>query len=299
MPNSLLDHREWLEIEIDIHPVTHEAVSAFLFDLGCQGVMNRGPSHNLTLNAFVPLQKGLKKTRREIDRFLFDLIAIFPEAESYSLRLTKVKDKDWGLSWRKFFRPERITPMLIIIPAWEVIPESVTEHVIRIDPGPAFGTGQHATTRMCLKAMEEMPFDNAWTMLDVGTGSGILSIYGAKLGARKVVGLDIDPEAIRWAKNNISLNGLSKKIELSSHPIEKCEESFSLITANLTRNIILDLLGHFYRLLPHGGQMILSGILREEIGPIQEALSKNGFQTRDSICQDEWACLIVKKMNTG
>lgn len=295
MADSPLDHREWLEIEIDIHPVTHEAVSAFLFDLGCQGVVNQRPFKNLTLNAFLPLQKGLKETRLKIDHFLLGLITIFPEAESYSLKLKKVKNKDWRLSWRTFFHPDRITPMLTIIPAWEVIPESRTKHVIRIDPGPAFGTGQHATTRLCLKAMEEIRFDNAWTMLDVGTGSGILAIYGAKLGACKVVGIDIDAETIRWAKNNISLNGLSKKIELSSHPIEKWQESFSLITANLTRNVILSLLGHFYRLLSHGGRLILSGILREQIKLIERALSKCGFHTGYSIFQEEWACLIVKK----
>jgi ribosomal protein L11 methyltransferase len=299
LTDSPLVHYEWLEIEIDIHPVTHDAVSAFLFDLGCQAVVSRGSFKNTTLHAYLPLQKGPKETRDKIGHFLLDLMAIFPEAESYSFRFKKVKDKDWSLSWRKFFHLDRVTPLLTIIPAWEEIPESITGHIIRIDPGPAFGTGQHATTRLCLMAMEEIHFDNGWTMLDVGTGSGILAIYGAKLGACKVVGIDIDPVALRWAKNNISLNGFSKKIELSIRPIEKCKESFSLITANLTRNLILALLGDFNRVLTQGGRLILSGILREQIKQVEEALSRCSFQTGYSICQEEWACLIVEKMNNS
>ena len=116
----------------------------------------------------------------------------------------------------------------MIVPAWEPMPDAVDGHVIRIDPGPAFGTGQHATTRMCLEAMEKIHFPKTWTMLDVGTGSGILATYGAQLGASKILAIDIDPEALRWAERNIQINDLSEFIDLSNTPLEQVKGTFSV-----------------------------------------------------------------------
>jgi ribosomal protein L11 methyltransferase len=133
-------------------------------------------------------------------------------------------------------------------------------------------------------------------MMEVGTGSGILAIYGVKLGARRVVGIDIDPEAIRWAGKNIALNGLSNDIELSLEPLETWKGQFSLVTANLTRNVILDLLSHLDHVLSSGGWLVLSGILKEQVRDIQKALAGFHFHKEQLLFQEEWACLIAKKM---
>ena len=133
----------------------------------------------------------------------------------------------------------------MVYPAWEPLPGDTESLVVRIDPGPAFGTGQHPTTRMCLEALEKISLPESWSMLDVGTGSGILAVYGAKLGAGPVVAIDSDPEAIRWARKNIELNGLTGKIELSSGSLEKIRARFSVVVANLTLNTIKELFPHF------------------------------------------------------
>jgi ribosomal protein L11 methyltransferase len=292
LSDSPCDHPGWLEIAVDIDPIAHEAVSSFLFDLGCEGIVSEDFTPKPFIKAYLQIKQNPDDVRQKLDHFLLSLQEIFPEIENYSLSLNKIANRDWSLSWRKFFKPDHITQRLTVIPAWEKIPQKKTEHVIRIDPGPAFGTGQHASTRLCLEAMEIVDLENEWAMMDVGTGSGILAIYGVKLGARRVVGIDIDPEAIRWAERNIALNGLSKKIALSSRPLETWEDQFLMVTANLTRNVILELLPHLFRILAPGAWLILSGILKDQVNDIQKAFTEFRFQRTQVLYQEEWACII-------
>jgi ribosomal protein L11 methyltransferase len=147
--------------------------------------------------------------------------------------------------------------------------------------------------------MEKPSYKGPWTMLDIGTGSGILAIYGVKLGAKRVVAIDIDPEAIIWAKRNIELNSLPIEIELSSQPLAKWEENFSLVTANLILDMILDLSPHFPRILKPDGRLILSGILTEQVRQVEERLNKYRLYIEDAIFQEEWACLTVQLLQQG
>lgn len=296
MTISNLEHPQWLEISINIHPVAYEAVSAFLFDCGCKGVITEA-FQDRTIKAYLPFHEDLEMIKNRIDPFLQHLKKIFPEIRSPRLSVKKIEDQDWGDSWKKFFRPQRVTQGLMVFPAWEPVPSSIDYQAIRIDPGPAFGTGQHPTTRMCLEAMEKVHFPGTWTMLDVGTGSGILAIYGAMLGANRVVAIDIDPEAINWAEKNIKLNDLSGEIELSSRPIKNQRDSFSLLVANLILGTILDILPDFSRILVPGGWLILSGILKEQVKEVEESLEEYGFHNDRILYQEEWACLVAKKMD--
>jgi ribosomal protein L11 methyltransferase len=277
---STSEHPGWIEISIHVHSVAHEGLSAFLFDLGCEGIVSEAMGDS-TLQAYLPFQKDLEEVRSRTDLFLENLKEIFPEIRSFKLSLNRIEDQDWGLSWRRFFRPDRITPKLMVIPAWEPVPKNTKGRVIRIDPGLAFGTGQHPTTRMCLEGIEKLSFSGSWSMLDVGTGSGILAIYGAMLGAGRIAAIDIDPEAISWAKKNIELNGLIEGIELSSRPLEEWEDGFSIITANLIPD----------------GYLILSGILADQVKGVEEALAEYGFHENQVLFQEEWACIITRKLN--
>jgi ribosomal protein L11 methyltransferase len=288
------ENPQWLEISVEIDPVAHEALSAFLFDLGCEGLLSE-VSPNRSFKAYFSDQKDLDDIQNRINLFLQRLEEIFPEVHSPKLKFSKIEDQDWNRHWRRFFRPDRVTKRLMIFPAWESIPEDQGGHVIRIDPGLAFGTGQHPTTRMCLEAMERVPLPRSWSMLDVGTGSGILAMYGTKLGASRVVALDVDPEAIRSAEGNIRLNRLSGAIELSSMPLEQREDHFSLLTANLTHGLILELFPHFTRVLDPRGWLILSGLLKEQVKDIECGFSHHGFHRYRVLHQAEWACVIAKK----
>jgi len=294
VPISNLENPGWLEIRIDIDPIAHEAVSPFLFDLGCTGIVTEDLQGH-SLKAYLPLKKNPGHTRKQISAFLQKLDQIFPEIPSPGLTFTETEDQDWNRSWRRFFHADRVTRNLLIIPAWQPMPDAIDGHVIRIDPGPAFGTGQHATTRMCLDAMEKIHFSKPWTMLDVGTGSGILATYGAKLGASKILAIDIDPEALRWAEQNIQLNDLSEFIDLSNTPLERVGGTFSVLTANLILGQILKLLNRFSHLLKPGGWLILSGILNDQVAEIKRALDKTPCHETETLYQEDWACMIAKK----
>ena len=283
---------QWLEITIHIATSAHEALSAFLFDLGCEGVQ----ADDFSLKTYLPATRNAEVIRSRISDFLQLLEEIFPEVSPARLEISQIEAQDWGLLWRRFFQPQQVTERLLILPPWEP-PHNTEGQVIRMDPGPAFGTGSHPTTQMCLRAMEMISPDQPWTMLDVGTGSGILAIYAAMLGARRIVAIDTDPEAVRWAKRNIGLNNLDDLIEVSNKPLELCEKPFSLIAANLTLNIILEVLPHISGLPGPGGWVVLSGLLKSQIEDLEGPLATNGLATKEILFEQEWASLITRKAN--
>jgi ribosomal protein L11 methyltransferase len=291
---STPQHPGWLEISIDIHPVAHEALSAFLFDLGCEGIVSED-LRNRTLKAYWPRRTDQEELRMRIKAFLLDLGDIFPELGPFKLRFRHLKDQDWSRNWRRFFHPDRVTPNLLILPAWEPVPRDVEGRVVRIDPGLAFGTGQHPTTRMCLETMERLPLPRSWSMLDVGTGSGILAIYGARLGAHRIAAIDNDPEALRWAERNIALNDLSGSIALSSMPLEGWRDKFSLVAANLILGTIIELMPFFPPVLEARGWLILSGLLSEQVDRVVPLLAEQGLVKDRVLYQGEWACVIGRK----
>jgi len=294
MPLLKSHHETWLKISISTHPITYEALGAFLFDSGCTGIVTEDfQDHSLT--AYMPLPDDLDKTRAGIEAHLKDLEAVFPEIKTAKLELSIVKDDGWNRNWRGFFSAESISSDLTIVPAWEPLPVEMKKTVIRIDPGPAFGTGQHPTTQMCLQMIEKLPKPEHWTMLDVGTGSGILSIYGSKLRAARILGVDTDPEAVRWAQRNIELNDLSGEIELSTKPLHQITANFSLLAANLFYEEIASLFPLFPGLLNPGGWLILSGILQDQVEGIKELTDKYQFDEYELLCQEEWACLVSRK----
>lgn len=288
------DHPGWLEITIDVDPSVREACSDFLMDMGCDGVVSEDFEDSV-MKAYLPKELNLAEVQKTLEIFLDNLTGLFPEIPSPVLYIKEIVNQDWGTSWRSFFYLEKITDNLMILPAWEAMPEPVECHIIRIDPGTAFGTGKHETTRMCLQAIEENVPKKPWTMLDVGTGSGILSVYGAMLGAREITAIDIDPEAVRWAEKNIELNEIPIKIDLSTTPLEEINRQYDIVAANLIKNTILELNPLFPKVLAPGGVIIFSGILKEQIDMIEEGISRYGLiKTRETI-MGEWACLLVKK----
>lgn len=284
----------WLEIAVDIHPVTHEALGAFFFDLGCHGVVSQS-FHDRVFRAYLPRSLDSAEVRAKIGSFLKSMEKIFPEAGSPHLSFDIIESQDWSRIWRKHYRPLRISERLMVFPAWEPLPSNVQGMIIRMDPGPAFGTGEHATTQMCLKAMEACLVQQPWTMLDVGTGSGILAVYGAKLGAATVLALDNDPDALRWAERNIALNEVSNAIRLSSRSLREIGERFTMVVANLILDTILELMPLFRGVVEPGGRLILSGLLTEQIAEVRHALGREGFQDTHVLQEQEWACVIARR----
>jgi ribosomal protein L11 methyltransferase len=269
-------------------------MEAFFFELGCDGSVVQSDEES-TLKAYLPLPADLGAVRKKILEFLRELEQIFPEVKTGPVTVGRLRNRDWSRGWQRFFRPLRVTPRLRIVPAWLPPPENPHAETILVDPGPAFGTGQHATTRMCLYAMERAALSLPWSMLDVGTGSGILAIYAAKLGAGRIVAVDNDPEALRWAERNIVLNGLRGRIELSATEPRLLKQTFTLLFANLTLPTILELHPDFPALLVPGGRMVLSGLLRDQVRAVRDGLRREGFLADKVLHRGEWASVVARR----
>jgi ribosomal protein L11 methyltransferase len=293
VPRSTDDSPGWIEITIYIHPAAQDALAAFLFDHGFSGVLTEDAPP--CIKVYLPANADTESVLGQIRKFLRDLTAVFPETESATLKIKRIEHENWGLTWRRFFGAEWVTPHLLVQPPWEPAPPSVAGHLLLMDPGPAFGTGKHPSTKMCLEAMEQVVLPAAWTMIDVGTGSGILALYGALLGAARILALDTDPEALSWAKRNIALNGCPKAIELSSRPLEEVTAHFHLVVANLNLGTILELLPQLIRVLRENGTLILSGILREQCEAVMQALSRYEVLEPRLLAREEWAAWVVRR----
>ncbi len=299
MAVSHTENHGWFEIAICAAPELHDPLSAFFFDMGATGVVLEDFGSR-TLKAYLPLEKSPEIIQDLVLTYLDHLSLLHPHLPPSSFRLSKLAHRDWHNNWRRFFGPVRISEHLMILPVWEKERQKAKErHVILIDPGPAFGTGQHATTKMCLRAMEfhvsAGEGAGETTFLDVGTGSGILAIYGAKLGFGQIEAVDLDPEAIRWARRNMRLNKVSEAIALSTQGVEGITKRFSLVCANLILNELLRLMPCFFRLVKKGGNLVASGILRDQVKKMAEALPASGFSIKETLYEEEWACMVLEK----
>jgi len=285
---------DWLEIAISADAIIHDALSDFLVEtLGCGGVViEESPAPGL--KAYLPGDTDPEALRRTLDLRLARLREIFPETGPSQVSLRTIQDPDWRVAWRTHFRAEQVTPGLLVVPSWEPVPSDPQGRILLMDPGPAFGTGQHASTRLCLQALEDLAPEGSWDLLDVGTGSGILAIYGVMLGASPVAAMDIDEEALRWAEWNIALNGLEGTIRLSTDPLPAWDASFSVVTANLILDVIRDLLPCFPRVVRPGGLLVLSGLLTDQVEGVTRDLERQGFTLSDTRVQGEWACILAR-----
>lgn len=219
------------------------------------------------------------------------------------IRITSEDDSLWKDKWKEYFKPARITERLTVKPTWEVYEPSGNELVIEIDPGMAFGTGTHETTSLCLKMMEEFLTDRQLMeneapvrVLDVGCGSGILSIGAALLGAEEILAIDIDPEAVRVTEENVRLNGVESSVKVRiGNLVDGIDFKADVVVANLMADLVMELSCHVADHLSSKGVFISSGILAEKAGEVAEAIRAAGFGI-DEIRQDGMWCAIRAHM---
>src|SRR3954469_599060 len=250
----------WLQLSLKAPPPALDAVANFLIERGSPGVV-------LTRNevrAFFVRSAGTAALKLEIRRFLRDIREIYPGFGDHPLSWKLLAEKNWANSWRRFFAPVKIGRLLWVTPPWVAPPKTRRRHVITIEPGMAFGTGTHATTRGCLEFLEQLVprFDRGELhALDVGTGSAILAIALVKLGAASVVALDNDPTALKIARVNVRVNDVERKIRLAQSKLENVDERFGVVVANLTAETILELAAALEGRVAAAGYLVLSGIL--------------------------------------
>ena len=219
----------------------------------------------------------------------------FGSAEiSCEISLESVHEDDWANNWKKFFKPLEIGQKLAICPEWEHYDNKENRAVLRIDPGMAFGTGTHETTRLCMLLLEKYikPGDN---MLDVGSGSGILSIASILLGAESATGVDIDSVAVRTSLENSRLNKVDGKFTaIAGNLVDKVNGTFDIIAANIVADVILLLLGDIGAFLKNGGALILSGIIDTREQDILNALAALDFEVLDVLREKGWTAVAVR-----
>lgn len=213
----------------------------------------------------------------------------------YTLDTANCSREDWENNWKQYFKPVKVGKKLLIHPVWIEDYDPEDRKVLHLEPGIAFGTGAHETTRLCMEALEEH-VDGNTVMLDVGCGSGILSVAGMLLGAKSVVGVDIDPLAVKVAKENGAMNGLNEPAftMLQGNLTDKINGRFSVVTANIVADAIILLTPQISRFLLPGAVYIVSGIIDSRAGEVEEALLTNGFTVTDRREENGWVCMTAK-----
>ena len=251
-----------------------------------------------TLFVWLPLNEWSIQEQKTLVESLISLANTF-EIKLPPCQWIEVKDEDWSLSWKKSWEPDPVGKSILILPAWMGVPEEFSKRkIIRLDPGSAFGTGSHPSTRLCLEALDDMP-PSGQTIADIGCGSGILSLTALKLGAMSTFSVDIDSLAISATKINSALNDFSEDLLNVFHgSIEEIEanmpkKKIDLVLCNILAPVIRSLGPDLEKIIAPEGKVILSGLLVEQLEEMQEFFSSLSWKVLEIKTKDQWALMVL------
>lgn len=308
---------QWIEVNV---AVTHEAVEAvadMLTSIGSKGVAIEDPqlindlrnsgtwelcdipeqenTEVVTVSAYYADDEKLEKRLAEIDEQLALIEERIGKYRFGNTRFRKVSEQDWANEWKQYFHVTHVGKSLVIKPSWEKYAPKEGEHVIEIDPGMAFGTGTHHTTNMMMERLEKVITPDS-TVFNVGTGSGILAIAAAMLGAKSVKAVDIDAVAVRVAKENVADNGLSDQIEVREGDLlHGTEGKADVIIANIIADIVIMLLQDIPQKLNDDGVLLASGIIEERMPDVEAAAQAQGLYVDAVDHRGGWVVMQMKK----
>lgn len=303
-------NNKWFEVSCHIPALHADTVAAQLTTLSGNGVCTENlqvdafsvteipESTLITVKAYFSDPPETSEYMDEISQMLQQLAA----AERFTYlppAVATVQSEDWSNSWKVNFKPLRVGRRLLIVPSWEEIAPADDDCVLRIDPGMAFGTGGHETTRLCLELLEDilndMPTMTVPSLLDLGTGSGILAMAAVKLGAGRVWAVDIDPLAVEVAAENMAINELSDQIRCDTTPLEAINEKFDILLANILAEELVRLSPALIKRLETGGSLVLSGILAEKEALVREGFAPYGLEYLETRHSGEWIAIHYRK----
>lgn len=302
--------KTWLEIRLTVPSTGVDLVCSELAELGCEGItVEERPldtfippdpdeilTDELVIKAYFPAEGDTEGLRCAVRDRLEWLVPLIPGLKAALPELLPVRNEDWAHDWKQHFQAVRIGRRLVIKPTWEDFSGQPRDVVVQLDPGMAFGTGTHGTTRLCLEAVAEL-FDSdspPRRVLDVGTGSGILAIAAAALGAERVLACDIEEEACRTALANAELNGVDARITITGAPLETLEGNFDLVLANILAEENIRLADQLVSRLNPGGVLVLSGILLEKEAAVVDAFAAYPLSSPEISHLEEWSCLLFR-----
>ncbi|MBP0723698.1 50S ribosomal protein L11 methyltransferase [Bacillus sp. RG28] len=310
---------KWSELSIHTTQDAVEPISNILHEAGASGVVIEDvfdltkeraqvygeiyqlnpkdyPEEGVIVKAYLPVNSFLNDTVDQIKEAINNLITFDIDLGKNTFSLIEVNEEDWATAWKKYYHPISISDRFTIVPTWEdYTPKSADELIIELDPGMAFGTGTHPTTVMCIQALEKVvkPTDR---VIDVGTGSGVLSIAAAKLGSTQIEAYDLDDVAVRSAKTNMEINKVHEIVKVGQgNLLNGIEGPFQVVVANLLAEIILRFVDDVYRVLEPNGTFISSGIIGAKQQDIEDELKRVGFEVQEVLHMEDWVAIIAKK----
>ncbi len=296
---------KWYKIDIETQREKSEEVSDFLLDSGCNGLQIYDPEEierfikeldtleyadgslldpykdSITITGYLPCDDAGKEKIDALNR----------KYEKVGISVTG--DEGWEDNWKKYYKEFPVGRRVLICPGWKEPEKKTDRKVIYLDPGMAFGSGEHETTYMCIEALDDISLENK-TVLDVGTGSGILSIIAAKLGAARVVSIDTDQTAVSTAGENISRNGASDRVRVMRCEISGTgDDRFDVIVANIVSKVLLEIKEDIRDRIKPGGRVILSGMIRDRCEEVLKDYIDAGFVLEKQKIKKEWVTLIL------
>ena len=304
----------WQELTIHVHRDAEEAVSNLMIETGSQGVAISDSadyvgqedrfgelypeveqSEMIAIMAYYPDTLDIEEVKADLAARLADLTDFGLETGQVSLESQELAEEDWADNWKKYYEPARITHDLTIVPSWTDYEATPGEKIIKLDPGMAFGTGTHPTTKMSLFALEQV-LRGGETVIDVGTGSGVLSIASSLLGAKEIYAYDLDDVAVRVAQENIALNPGMDNIQVAAGDLLRgVDLEADVIVANILADVLIHLTEDAYRLVKDQGYLIMSGIISEKWDMVRASAEAAGFFLETHMIQGEWNACVFKK----
>lgn len=310
---------KWTEVSVLTASEAVEAVSNILVEAGTSGVSIEDFSdfentpddgfgqiwaldeadyskEGVVIKAYFPETIFLPEILPNIQQRILELKTFGLDIGPNEVKTSEVSDTSWATAWKKYYHPLQVTRFMTVVPSWEeYTPKFSDERIIRLDPGLAFGTGTHPTTRLSMQALETSIVGGE-TILDVGTGSGVLSIASKALGAGDVYAYDLDEVAVRAAKENMDLNDYAKEVQVAANDLLKgIAIEADIVMANILAEIILLLIEDAWRVLKPNGLFITSGIIDSKKDTVLEQLLAQGFEIEQVQQMKDWFAIIARK----
>jgi len=308
----------WTELSIHTTNEAIESISYLLQEMGIEGIVIEDPAdlekkreapfgeiyelnpddfpkEGVRIKAYIPETEDLEELLNEVKQRI-NRLASFHDLGKNLITVKDVREEDWETAWKKYYKPVHVTDNLTIKPIWETYEaRSENEIIIEMDPGMAFGTGTHPTTALSIQALEKY-LNNGSTVIDVGSGSGILSIAAAKLGANEVFAYDLDEVAVKSSKSNIAINHLTEKISVKQNNLlQGINMKADLIVSNILAEIIVQFVDDAWNNLKQDGIFITSGIIKEKEELVLEELEQQGFHVLERNELEDWVSIIARK----
>lgn len=307
----------WIEVRVITKSEALEPVSGIFYSLDCKGVAIEDPEDILgreqgpltwdfadinvlehkgkfaVVKAYFAEEDNIEEILGYVNEKLVELKEMGIDLGEAKVENEKMYEEDWANTWKQYYKPSKVGEKIVVKPIWEEYEQKEGELVVNLDPGMAFGTGTHETTRMCIQALEKYVKEES-TVFDVGCGSGILAIAAAKLGAKLAVGVDLDPVAVESSIENVGYNNLNNIEILHGNLVEVIDGKSDIVVANILAEIICILTDDVKRVMKDGGVFITSGIIHDRVDMVCEKLEATGFEVIEKNRDGEWNCIVAK-----